>query len=72
MVFTMLGGCLLCVALLTGCAAGGGDSAGTSGNGNGASPAISLNPTNLAFSVTQGDRQPPPHRRDLKHRQRHI
>jgi hypothetical protein len=59
MVFTMLRVCLLCVALLTGCVGGdSGDNSGTSGNHNGASPAMSLNPTNLAFSVAQGDTNP--------------
>ena len=62
MMSTTLRVCLLCVALLAGCTGGSsGDSAGSSGNpgnGNGKHSTITLSPTNLAFSVSQGDTNP--------------
>src|SRR5215475_11923378 len=63
---------VLCIPLLTGCS-GGGD-AGTSsptdpafaqasngGNARGPDPTISLSPTGLSFSATQGDSTSPTH-----------
>lgn len=54
--------CLLCVALLTGCTGGssgdGAPNSGNPGNANGRHPTITLSPTTLAFSVTQGDANP--------------
>lgn len=55
MMSTTRWGCLLYFTLLIGCGHSG-DSAGNSGSGAG--PTIGLNPTNLAFSVTQGDANP--------------
>jgi BACON domain-containing protein len=61
-----LGLMVLCLLLLTGCGAGGGSAADPviaspgSGNGHayGLNPTISLSPTGLAFSATQGGSNP--------------